>query len=195
MFKQLFMAPRLLFLVLFLQLPWALDASFVCESNFLPTCCQSSNSHIILSNPNSLISSKPNNVRPLPETTKNLHLMILSLCFHQTAKCLTVLCLNCYMFLKIIELFSVAHNDSTIVFRNRLLNILNGMRIPSGPESNFWIIFVCFWQVWCYLNLYILPLLHQSPSFGLLALMDGFWSDAPNSASWDIGLPIVSVMT
>ena len=86
MFIQLLALPTLLVLVLFVLLSGALDASFVPESNFLPTCCWSSTSHITWNNLNSLILGNPTSSRPSSDTTKNLHVMTLSLCFNRTEK-------------------------------------------------------------------------------------------------------------
>ena len=41
---------------------------------------------------------------------------------------------------KITELFLVVHNDSIVAFTNRLLNILNGMRLQSAPEPILYVI-------------------------------------------------------
>ena len=84
MFIQLLMAPVLLVLVLIALLSWMPDVPFACKGNFLPTCCWSNTSHVILSNPNSSISDTPNNTGQSSGTTKNLHLMKLSLCFDWT---------------------------------------------------------------------------------------------------------------
>ena len=39
-----------------------------------------------------------------------------------------------YIF-EITDVFLVVHTDSIVAFGNRLLNILNGMRLLSGPKS------------------------------------------------------------
>ena len=57
--------------------------SLLSEWNFLPTWW-SHTLHIILSNPNSLISNIPNSTGLSPGTTRNLHLTTLSVCFNWT---------------------------------------------------------------------------------------------------------------
>ena len=112
-------APGLLVQVLFVLFSGVPDVSLFCESNFLPTCCWTSTSHIIFSNPNSSISGIPNSAQPSPGTARNLHLTTLSLCFNQTEQIP-----NCSMFeslyiFRITELLFCAY--STVTFRNKIL--------------------------------------------------------------------------
>ena len=78
------------------------DVSLVCKLNFLHTCCWSSTSQIICSEPNSSISGILNSAGPLPGTTKNLHGT--TLFFNQTEEKPNFLCFN-YCFFRITELF------------------------------------------------------------------------------------------
>ena len=145
MFKHFLAVPTFLLLVLFVLPSVALDTSFVCNLNFLATCCWSSTSHIILSNPSSLRSSKPNSSGLLSGTTKNLYLM--TLCFKWTKQTP-----NCSIF-KLLHIFKnywvilVVHSNSIVAFGNTLLDILNGMRLPSVPET-------CYKLFWSAFHLY-----------------------------------------
>ena len=76
--------------------------------------------------------------RPSPGTTKNLHLTTLSLCLSQIEQMLYCSMFKLFYVFRITKLFYVAHNDS-VYFGNRLLNILNGIKLPSVLES----IFIC----------------------------------------------------
>ena len=117
------------------------------ESNFLPTCCWTSTSHIIFNNPNSSLSGFLNSVGQLAWTTKNLHLTTLSLCFNQPEQTHNCSMLELLHAFRITKLFIVAYNDSTVAFGNKLLNILNGMRLLSALELILYVILVCLYLV------------------------------------------------
>ena len=104
MFIQILVALALLVLVLFILFSWVLHVSLVFESNFLPTCCWFSTSHIIFSYPTSLISGIPNGIGSSSCATNNLPLTTLSFCvLIRLNKCLIVLCLNCFTVLKLLS--------------------------------------------------------------------------------------------
>ena len=67
--------------------------------------------------------------------TKNLHLTTLFLCFKQNGQTPDCSMFELLYVFRNIELFCGACNDSTVVFGNRHLNILNGMRLPHALES------------------------------------------------------------
>ena len=82
-----------------------------------------------------------------PGTTKNFYLTLLSLCLNFTAytpKCLISDWL--YVFNNT-ELFFVAYKLAVVDFRNRILNILNGMKLPLLPVCILYIIWTPFWVV------------------------------------------------
>ena len=122
-------------------------ACLVCTSNFLSFTLLHIIAHITVTTLSNSIFCILNNARPLPGTTKNLHLTDLSVYFM-----LTEYIPSCSMFDKLhvlstADLFILAFNSAIVDLGNSIFKIQNGIIFPSLPVSISYAIFTLFWLV------------------------------------------------
>ena len=124
-----------------------LDASIVCELNFLLSCRSLITSPVILSMFSSSMSGIQRSSGTSLGTTKNLHLALLSLCLNFTVHTPNTSISDWPCVFNMTELFFVVSNAANVDFGNNILNTLNGIKLSSLPVSILYIIHTFFWLV------------------------------------------------
>ena len=118
----------------------------VWESKFMPAFWPLTTSHVIFSKPSNSISSIPNSAGP-SSGLQRIYIWQLNFCaLILLNKHLIVLCLKCCKLL-ILPHYFYGSNFSVFDFGKRVLKFLNGIRLPSAPESMLYVIWVLLWLI------------------------------------------------
>ena len=97
--------------------------------------------------PSTSVSGISNGDGPLPGTTKNLHLVTLSLCLNLTVQITNYSMFELLYIFNTALLFFVVCNYSIVDLGNKFLNILNGIKLSSAPVLTLHFMQVCLWLV------------------------------------------------